>query len=196
METKTLTINRYNIIGEKQEVNFKNILENKQLEELFVKNFEITVDLINIINNLENIKRIVFVNCILNITLKMPKTENLELNNCKNVYKCMFNENTTKLYVEDCDRINIENIENLNLQTLKIENTLTENLNKISNFVNLEHLFLNEIYLKEKIDYNKLEKLKNVNFNGSYTDNKEEYLEQFNGKNIKVVFLEKNLKIG
>ena len=134
-EIKTLTINQYNIIGEKQEVDFSTVSKYKNLEELFIKNFEITDENINIINSLKNIKRIVLVNCILNITLEMPKVESLRLNNCKNAYKCTFNESTTKLYLENCDRINVKSIENLNLQALRIENTLTENLGEISNFI-------------------------------------------------------------
>ena len=87
MEIKKLTLNQFDITGKKQKIDFNEILKYKKLEEVSIKNCEITNETINKINILENIKRITFINCILNITTKLPRTESLRLYNCKNVYK-------------------------------------------------------------------------------------------------------------
>ena len=63
---------------------------------------------------------------------------------------------------------------------------------QIENFNNLENLYLIDIDLNEEINFDKLKNLKIANFNSSRVKNKAEFLKQFENRNIKVSFEEKN----
>ena len=63
---------------------------------------------------------------------------------------------------------------------------------QIENFNNLENLYLIDIDLNEEINFDKLKNLKIANFNSSRVKNNIEFLKQFENRNIKVSFEEKN----
>lgn len=196
MEIKRLTLNQYDILGNRKELYFSQISGVTKLDELVIKNCEIKDDIINKISNLEIINRLVFINCIFDADFDIKNAKSVRFDNCKNIHKCVFEKGIEKLYIENCDYIDVKNIEILNLIALRIENTKTKNLGKISNIKSLVYLYLNYIYLKEKINYDMLINLKKLDLSGSYVDNKEEYLEQFKEKQFELIFLEENLKIG
>ena len=63
---------------------------------------------------------------------------------------------------------------------------------QIENFNNLENLYLIDVDLNEEINFDKLKKLKIANFNSSRVKDKTEFLKQFENRNIKLSFGEKN----
>ena len=63
---------------------------------------------------------------------------------------------------------------------------------QIENFNNLEKLYLIDVDLNEEINFDKLKKLKIANFNSSRVKDKTEFLKQFENRNIKLSFGEKN----
>lgn len=125
----------------------------------------------------------------------MTNTETIRFDNCKNIHNCILKKQIIRLYIENCDYIDLRDIENLDLNALRIKNTLVKNLGKISNIESLEYLYLNDIYIKEKIDYGMLKRLKRLNLNGSYVDNKEKYLEQFHNCNFDFDFEDEDIRI-
>ena len=66
---------------------------------------------------------------------------------------------------------------------------------QIENFNNLEKLYLIDVDLNEEINFDKLKKLKIANFNSSRIKDKTEFLKQFENRNIKLSFGEKNNKV-
>lgn len=194
-DKKFLTLNQYNIIGQKNEIDFNEIKKYEKLEELIIKNYEINDEIFQLINSLEKIKRVSLINCKINTTRALSKIETLELDNCI-MRKSLFSSNIKNLYIQNCSNIDICDFENLNLKSLRIENTKTTNLNKIDEFIELENLYLNEIDLNVYINYDKLINLKRLNLNGSTVVDKDEFLKQFENRNIEISFTKENNRIG
>ena len=194
-DEKSLTLNQYNIAGERVNANFNELKNYEDLEEIIVKNFEIDDEKILIINGIEKLKKVVLINCKISTNTSLKYIKTLKLDNCV-LNKTSLLENIENLYIENCSAINLADFEKLNLKSLRIENTKTSNLSKIEQFVNLENLYLNEIDLNEYINYDKLIKLKRINFDGSNVKNKEEYLKQFENRDVEVSFTNDNKMIG
>lgn len=176
MSKKRITLNQFNIIGKKINVDIKQFNGNTEIEHIIIKNFEIDDSFINILNSMKALRRIWFINCIFINQIQLQNITSLEIEHCKNV--------------------DIKNINHLDLINLRLENQSVKNLKEIENFKNIENLYLQEIDLNEKIDFDKLPKIKKVNFNGSKVENREQLIDFFKDKDIEISFTEKNLKIG
>ncbi|MBO5349620.1 MAG: hypothetical protein J6A89_07385 [Clostridia bacterium] len=124
------------------------------------------------------------------------KIKILELSNCyfTNIGKVF--KNVEILQLRDCKNIDINHILNFKLQTLKILNTKIINFRSIQNIDTLENLYLNEVDLNNELNYEKLTKLKKINFDGSFINNKKEFLSQFETKNINISFSKNYEEIG
>lgn len=194
-DKKFLTLNQYNIIGQKNEIDFNEIKKYEKLEELIIKNYEINDEIFQLIDSLEKLKSVSLINCTIKTTKTLSKIETLELDNCI-IRKSLFSSNIKNLYIQNCSNIDICDFENLNLKSLRIENTKTTNLNKIDEFIELENLYLNEIDLNVYINYDKLINLKRLNLNGSTVVDKDKFLKQFENRNIEISFTKENNRIG
>lgn len=192
---KKIVLNQFDIFGKKINIDLSELDKLNNVEELFIKNFKIDNEIFSKISKIEKIYKLVFINCIIDGNFEIKNVESIKFDNCKNIHNCILGKQIKRLYVEDCDYIDLKDIENLNLNTFKIKNTLAKSLGKISNMENLEYIYLNEIYIKENIDYSIFKKLKVLNLNGSYVDDKEKYLEQFENCNFSFSFMDENLLI-
>lgn len=191
---KFLTLNQFNIVGDKIEVDFNIIKKYKNVEEIILKNFDITDEKIDIINSFDKIKKVALINCkMYNVNVSL-KVETLELDNCI-LNKRIFSNNIKYLYIQNCDNIDINDLICLNLKTLLIECTKIYNLIKIEEITSLENLYLNEIELNQDINYTKLINLKKINLDGSKIFDKENYLKQFKNQNIEISFEKENNRI-
>lgn len=191
-----IIINRVDFFGRKQEVDFKKITNNDKIDSLIMKNFIIQDEIMNKINSCINLKQIWYIDCIFNTNILLKNIEVLKIEDCRIEKAYIFNQSIKRLYLINSGKIDINNIVDIDLITLKIVNESVENLNKIDKFTNLEYLYLQEIELNDKINYNQLTKLRVLNFDGSKVYDKRLFLKQFENRKINISFLDKNLKIG
>lgn len=188
IEAKSLTLNKYNIVGKKINVDINIIKENRDIEDIIIKNFTIDDNIISLLNMCENLNRVVLINCNIKNDIKLTKGSILELINCSIKNSNIFAGTIDYLTIDCCDKLDISYIESLPIQSLKIRYTKINNLNKIDKIVALYYLYLIGIDLNEKINYDNLINLKELNLNYSKVENKEEYLKQFENKKFEVSF--------
>lgn len=192
---KQITLNQYNIVGKKVDINIEQLRQYVNLEELIIKNFTIDDEYINIINSINTLKKIIFINSIFNTMNTVNKVEILKLEDCKKTNQMYRSNSIKKLYISNCEELDIERIKHLDLSVLSIEKNKIINLSEIEKFSNLEYLYLQEININENIDYSKFIKLKKLNLNGSKVENKEEYIKMLKNYNFEISFEERNLKL-
>lgn len=188
-----ITLNRFDFFGREQEIDLDLITDNEKIYSVILKNFIIQDDFIVRLNSCENLKEIWFINCIFNTGIMLKNIEVLKLENCNIENASIFNKSIKRLYLINSGKIDINDILNLNLITIRFVNETIENLNKIDNFINIEYLYLQDITINEIINYNKLSKLKLLNLDGSKVQDKTEYLKQFENTDLEFSFLDKNL---
>lgn len=191
-----MTLSQYNIVGQKEEINFEKIINNSKLEYLTIKKFNITTKIMEILNTLPNLSKIWFIDCNIINKIKLKQIKNLTIENCKNVDNIIFDNNLEKIYIRNCKSFDIRKLAELkNLTTLELEYIYIENLNLIKQLKRLENLYLKEIDLtmvELEIPIN----LKKLVLNGSKVNNKKAFMESLKGKNLEVEFYDKNLPIG
>lgn len=187
-----MTLNQFNIVGKRIDVDITKLNEHPELSEVIIKNFIVDDTFVQVLNNLKNLQNLWFVNCNFANSLKINNVTYLRLDNCKNIRWNTINIGVSNLDVSDGDKINVEDISGYNLKSLRLRNVSVTNLDKVEVFSNLENLFLQEIDLNQPINYSNLRMLKKVNFNGSKVENKEKYLEKLKARNIEISFIENN----
>lgn len=187
-----MTLNQFNIVGKRIDVDITKLNEHPELSEVIIKNFIVDDAFVRVLNNLNNLQNLWFVNCDFSNSLKINNVTYLRLDNCKNIRWNTINIGVSNLDVSDGDKINVEDISGYNLKSLRLRNVSVTNLDKVEVFSNLENLFLQEIDLNQPINYSNLRMLKKVNFNGSKVENKEKYLEKLKARNIEISFIENN----
>ena len=128
MGKKSITINQYNIIGKRVDVDFNKISQEQDLEEILVKNFEIKNEFIEIINSLKKLKRIWFVNCEFNFDIELKNIEILDIEMSSNVIKNLFCKNIKYLYLRNSGYINLDQLKEMDLITLCVEKENVSNL--------------------------------------------------------------------
>lgn len=185
---KSLTLNNYNIVGKKIDVDINIIKENLDIEDIIIKNFVVNDEIITLLNKCKKLNRIVLINCDIKNNIKLKRICILELINCSINNSSIFADSMDHLTIDCCDKIDISYIKNLKIQILKIIDTKVLNLNIIDEIITLKYLYLIGIKLNENINYEKLIKLKELNLSYSEILNKEAYLKQFKNKKIKVTF--------
>lgn len=186
--SKTLTLNQFNIVGKKVNIDKTIIKDNFELEEIVLKNFIIDDTFINILNSAINLKNIWFINCNFSNSLILKNVTYLRLHNCKNMKLNTINEELKYLDISAGERVDIEDVKCFGLTTLKLNNVEVINLSKIEKFEYLENLYLQKIELNQIINYCRLSRLKKVDFNGSKVDDREKYVEVFKDRDIQVSF--------
>lgn len=195
MDNKTMILNGCNFVGEKVEVNVNEIENKIDTEYLIIKNVDITKEIIEKIRKSTNLKKIWIVNCNIIDKLETGNIKILTVERCKNIENIIYEKNLEKLSIIDCQKIDINNIKDLDLKILYLEYLKIDNFNTIENMKKLEELGLLEIDLEnETLD--KLTNIKKIVLNGSKVKDQKEVVKFFKDRGIEIEFYEKNLPIG
>lgn len=195
MDENTITLNQYNVLGQKIDVDINKIKNNEKLEYVILKNFNVTNKIMLILETLKNIKKIWFVNCNIIEKIKINNIDSIRIENCENISNICYEQNINYLYINNCKEFDVNTIVNLDLKGLELEYTIPKNLQVLCEMKCLEILSLKEIDLT-KGHLNIPKSLKKIILNGSKVANKEVVMNYFKEKNIQIEFLDKNLPIG
>ena len=195
MDENTITLNQYNVLGQKIDVDINKIKNNEKLEYVILKNFNVTNKIMLILETLKNLKKIWFVNCNIIEKIKINNIDSIRIENCENISNICYEQNINYLYINNCKEFDVNTIVNLDLKGFELEYTIPKNLQVLCKMKCLEILSLKEIDLtKEHLNIPK--SLKKIILNGSKVANKEVVMNYFKEKNIQIEFLDKNLPIG
>ncbi len=195
MDENTITLNQYNVLGQKIDVDINKIKNNEKLEYVILKNFNVTNKIMLILETLKNLKKIWFVNCNIIEKIKIKNIDSIRIENCENIFNICYEQNINYLYINNCKEFDVNTIVNLDLKGLELEYTIPKNLQVLCEMKCLEILSLKEIDLT-KGHLNIPKSLKKIILNGSKVANKEVVMNYFKEKNIQIEFLDKNLPIG
>lgn len=195
MDENTITLNQYNILGQKIDVDINKIKNNEKLEYVILKNFNVTNKIMLILETLKNLKKIWFVNCNIIEKIKINNIDSIRIENCENISNICYEQNINYLYINNCKEFDVNTIVNLDLKGFELEYTIPQNLQVLCEMKCLETLSLKEIDLI-KGHLNIPKSLRKIILNGSKVANKEVVMNYFKEKNIQIEFLDKNLPIG
>ena len=195
MDENTITLNQYNILGQKIDVDINKIRNNEKLEYVILKNFNVTNEIMVILETLKNLKKLWFVNCNIIEKIKIKNIDSIRIENCENIFNICYEQNINYLYINNCKEFDVNTIVNLDLKGFELEYTIPKNLQVLCEMKCLEILSLKEIDLT-KGHLNIPKSLKKIILNGSKVANKEVVMNYFKEKNIQIEFLDKNLPIG
>lgn len=195
MDENTITLNQYNILGQKIDVDINKIRNNEKLEYVILKNFNVTNKIMLILETLKNLKKIWFVNCNIIEKIKINNIDSIRIENCENISNICYEQNINYLYINNCKEFDVNTIVNLDLKGFELEYTIPQNLQVLCEMKCLETLSLKEIDLI-KGHLNIPKSLRKIILNGSKVANKEVVMNYFKEKNIQIEFLDKNLPIG
>lgn len=195
MNENTITLNQCNIIGQKIDVDINKIRNNGKLEFVILKNFNITNEIIKVLETLKKLEKIWFINCNIVEKIKIQNIDNIRIENCENVSNINYEPKINYLYINNCKEFDINTIINLDLKGFELEYTIPKNLQMLYKMTNLEELGLKDLDLKSA-NFIIPSSLKKVVFNGSKIDNKDAVIKFFENKNIQIEFTEQNLPIG
>lgn len=195
MDENTITLNQYNILGQKIDVDINKIRNNEKLEYVILKNFNVTNEIMVILETLKNLKKLWFVNCNIIEKIKIKNIDSIRIENCENIFNICYEQNINYLYINNCKEFDVNTIVNLDLKGFELEYTIPKNLQVLCKMKCLEILSLKEIDLT-KGHLNIPKSLKKIILNGSKVANKEVVMNYFKEKNIQIEFLDKNLPIG
>lgn len=195
MDENTITLNQYNVLGQKIDVDINKIKNNEKLEYVIFKNFNVTNKIMLILETLKNLKKIWFVNCNIIEKIKINNIDSIRIENCENISNICYEQNINYLYINNCKEFDVNTIVNLDLKGFELEYTIPQNLQVLCEMKCLETLSLKEIDLI-KGHLNIPKSLRKIILNGSKVANKEVVMNYFKEKNIQIEFLDKNLPIG
>lgn len=195
MDENTITLNQYNVLGQKIDVDINKIKNNEKLEYVILKNFNVTNKIMLILETLKNLKKIWFVNCNIIEKIKINNIDSIRIENCENIFNICYEQNINYLYINNCKEFDVNTIVNLDLKGFELEYTIPQNLQVLCEMKCLETLSLKEIDLI-KGHLNIPKSLRKIILNGSKVANKEVVMNYFKEKNIQIEFLDKNLPIG
>ena len=195
MDENTITLNQYNVLGQKIDVDINKIKNNEKLEYVILKNFNVTNKIMLILETLKNLKKIWFVNCNIIEKIKINNIDSIRIENCENISNICYEQNINYLYINNCKEFDVNTIVNLDLKGYEIEYTIPQNLQVLCEMKCLETLSLKEIDLI-KGHLNIPKSLRKIILNGSKVANKEVVMNYFKEKNIQIEFLDKNLPFG
>lgn len=195
MDENTITLNQYNVLGQKIDVDINKIKNNEKLEYVILKNFNVTNEIMVILETLKNLKKLWFVNCNIIEKIKINNIDSIRIENCENISNICYEQNINYLYINNCKEFDVNTIVNLDLKGFELEYTIPKNLQVLCEMKCLETLSLKEIDLI-KGHLNIPKSLRKIILNGSKVANKEVVMNYFKEKNIQIEFLDKNLPIG
>ena len=195
MDENTITLNQCNIIGQKIDVDINKIRNNEKLKYVILKNFNITNEIIKVLETLKNLEKVWFVNCNIVEKIKIKNIDNVRIENCENISNINYETKINYLYINNCKEFDINTIINLDLKGFELEYTIPKNLKMLYKMTKLEELGLKDLDLKS-VNFIIPSSLKKVILNGSKVDNKDVIIKFFEDKNIQIEFAEQNLPIG
>lgn len=195
MNENTITLNQCNIIGQKIDVDINKIRNNEKLKYVILKNFNITNEIIKVLETLKNLEKVWFVNCNIVEKIKIKNIDNVRIENCENISNINYETKINYLYINNCKEFDINTIINLDLKGFELEYTIPKNLKMLYKMTKLEELGLKDLDLKS-VNFIIPSSLKKVILNGSKVDNKDVIIKFFEDKNIQIEFAEQNLPIG
>lgn len=195
MNENTITLNQCNIIGQKIDVDINKIRNNEKLKYIILKNFNITNEIIKVLETLKNLEKVWFVNCNIVEKIKIKNIDNVRIENCENISNINYETKINYLYINNCKEFDINTIINLDLKGFELEYTIPKNLKMLYKMTKLEELGLKDLDLKS-VNFIIPSSLKKVILNGSKVDNKDVIIKFFEDKNIQIEFAEQNLPIG
>lgn len=149
-----IAINRYNISHKITDMNFEDLIFLSELETLIISNFKITDEEISKINKLTKLKNIQFTNCIFDRV------------------RIKFIIPIEKIIVEASKEFKLEFIgkkEKVKMMRILSDNDLS--IEKISEFINLEKIYLQECNIKKFGSILNADSIEYINIDGSNTDN-------------------------
>lgn len=195
MNENTITLNQCNIIGQKIDVDINKIRNNGKLEFVILKNFNITNEIIKVLETLKNLEKVWFVNCNIVEKIKIKNIDNIRIENCGNIANINYEKKINYLYINNCKEFDINTIINLDLKGFELEYTIPKNLKMLYKTTKLEELGLKDLDLKS-VNFIIPSSLKKIILNGSKVDDKDVIIKFFEDKNIQIEFAEQNLPIG
>lgn len=195
MDENTITLNQYNILGKKIDVDINKIRNNEKLEYVILKNFNVTNEIMVILETLKNLEKVWFVNCNIVEKIKIKNIDNIRIENCENIANINYEKKINYLYINNCKEFDINTIINLDLKGFELEYTIPKNLKMLYKMTKLEELGLKDLDLKS-VNFIIPSSLKKVILNGSKVDDKDVIIKFFEDKNIQIEFAEQNLPIG
>ncbi len=195
MDENTITLNQCNIIGQKIDVDINKIRNNEKLKYVILKNFNITNEIIKVLETLKNLEKVWFVNCNIVEKIKIKNIDNIRIENCENIANINYEKKINYLYINNCKEFDINTIINLDLKGFELEYTIPKNLKMLYKMTKLEELGLKDLDLK-CVNFIIPSSLKKVILNGSKVDDKDVIIKFFEDKNIQIEFAEQNLPIG
>ena len=105
MDENTITLNQYNVLGQKIDVDINKIKNNEKLEYVILKNFNVTNKIMLILETLKNLKKIWFVNCNIIEKIKINNIDSIRIENCENISNICYEQNINYLYINNCKEL-------------------------------------------------------------------------------------------
>ena len=200
-EIEEIKLSNKNFLGNELNINLKEISELENLKSISLKFFDITDEVIDNINSLKKINKIELYMCEFKTTKELNSNiTSVTIYCCKNFEQSILNKTTNikSLEITNSGLIDLNELQHLEkLNNLIIRDCSIISLPKISNFINIEKLYLNNINLELEFEITKMQNLKFISFNGSKVPNKKEYMNKLlmQNPNIKIEWEEKDLPI-
>lgn len=157
---KRIVLNNFDVKGNVIHYDFNKF---KEIESCTLNRFEINDDIIDKLNEMKNLKTIVFCHCIFKSERKLvSNVENLMIIYCKNVQYSNF------LNASKVRNLMFTNVENIDVKDIKV-------------FENIEELSIFECEIKNFSAIDDLKKLKDLKLDGSKIDD-EEKIQELKGR--------------
>lgn len=196
-----ISIQDMNLAQKKLNINLTEIVKLKNLKSLSLKFFEITDEIVEVINQLKSLEIVEFSMC----TFKTKKELNKNLKSII-IYNCQeFDTNIIKndIMLEELQIIHSGMIDIADiilfkrLRYLKLAHCNVISIQSLVNFENLERLYLNHVELYYDLNISQMHNLKFISLSGSNVQDKEKYIENIYEQNklIEIEFYENDLPI-
>lgn len=200
-QIEEICVQDINLMEKKLNIDLKEISKLKNLKRLSLKFFDITDEVVDVLNNLEYLEEIEFDICNFKTEKNMSdKILYLSVYNCTEFKNKIINncKNLLELEIVHSGLININELREFsNLKFLRLSDCNVISLEKINLFKELEELYLNNIELYTDLEISGMDKLIYISLNGSKTQNREEYKNKIlsQKQDVEIEFEDSNLPI-
>ena len=170
-EIEELNVSNRNLRQEDLKIDLSEIYKIKNLKKITLKFFEITDEVIDVINKLEFLETIEFSTCLfktnkmLSGSLKTIFIYNCEIFNIDIISRCELLEEFLVIHSGVIDINKLTKYKNLRF--IKLAHCNVIGFSNLSKLTNLEELYLNSINIPEKLNISKMYNLKYISLNGS-----------------------------
>ena len=170
-EIEELNVSNRNLRQEDLKIDLSEIYKIKNLKKITLKFFEITDEVIDVINKLEFLEIIEFSTCLFKTnkmlfgSLKTIFIYNCEIFNIDIISRCELLEEFLVIHSGVIDINKLTKYKNLRF--IKLAHCNVIGFSNLSKLTNLEELYLNSINIPEKLNISKMYNLKYISLNGS-----------------------------